>query len=217
VTIRSQGFCRSMRPGSPMIRAASNASNTAGTTHMGFTRYCAGSATCRPAVTRIASATGHQCSPRSAAPSPDAAGVTGGLPSPGGPPAGRRSARSGRGPQPPGSASPGADAGPGQLAVRAARLVRPSGWVPDLRLQAPARRRYQTGATSRRLPRQPPPLAAAVTSQHCRRSVPVSLVLPRHSSPPVGESRLACAPERPPPGAGMQFKISLQADGPPGA
>ena len=68
VTIRSQVFCRSMRPGSPMIRAASNASRTAGTTHGGFTRYFAGSATWSTTATTIASATGHQRSPRAAAP-----------------------------------------------------------------------------------------------------------------------------------------------------
>ena len=73
VVTRSQVFCRSMRPGSPMIRAASKASRTAGATQGGFTRYLAGSATCRPTTTMIASATGHQCSPRSAAGS----GVTG--------------------------------------------------------------------------------------------------------------------------------------------
>ena len=66
VMIRSQVFWRSIRPGSPMIRVTSNASKTAGTTHGGFTRYFAGSATCRPATTMIASATGHQRSPRSA-------------------------------------------------------------------------------------------------------------------------------------------------------
>ena len=64
VTIRSQVFCRSMRPGSPMIRAASNPSSTTGATHGGFTRYFAGSATCKTAATTIASAIGHQCSPR---------------------------------------------------------------------------------------------------------------------------------------------------------
>ncbi len=46
-----------------MIRAASNPSSTAGATHGGFTRYLAGSATCKTAATKIASATGHQCSP----------------------------------------------------------------------------------------------------------------------------------------------------------
>ena len=66
VTIRSQVFCWSMRPGSPMISAASNPSSTAGTTQAGSTRYFAGSATCRNPATTIASATGHQCSPRAA-------------------------------------------------------------------------------------------------------------------------------------------------------
>ena len=73
VVTRSQVFCRSMRPGSPTMSAASNASRTTGSTPGGFTRYLAGSATCRPTTTMIASATGHQCSPRSAARS----GVTG--------------------------------------------------------------------------------------------------------------------------------------------
>ena len=44
----------------------SNESATAGPTQGGFSRYFAGSATWRTAVTTIASATGHQCSPRAA-------------------------------------------------------------------------------------------------------------------------------------------------------
>ena len=68
VTTHSEGFCPgSMRPGSPMTRAASKTSRTTGTAHLEFTRYCAGSATCLPAATRIASATGHKCSLRPAA------------------------------------------------------------------------------------------------------------------------------------------------------
>jgi hypothetical protein len=55
VTTRSQVFCRSMRPGSPMIRMASSPSSTVGATHGGFTRYFAGSATCKTAATTIAS------------------------------------------------------------------------------------------------------------------------------------------------------------------
>ena len=72
VTICSQVFCRSMPPGSPVISAASNTSSTAGTTHAGSTRYFAG-ATCKNAATKIASATGRQCSPAAAW-----TGVTGG-------------------------------------------------------------------------------------------------------------------------------------------
>ena len=67
------GFLRSIRPGSPMTRAASNASRTVGTTQAGSTRYFTGSATCRPATTMTASATGHQRSPCSLA----RCGVTG--------------------------------------------------------------------------------------------------------------------------------------------
>src|SRR5262252_5929167 len=63
-----------MRPGSPMIRAASRARSTAGSTHGEFTPYLAGSATCTAAVTTIASATGHHFSPRSVA----CSGTTGG-------------------------------------------------------------------------------------------------------------------------------------------
>jgi hypothetical protein len=60
--------------GSPTIKAASKPSATAGATQGGLTRYLAGRATWRTAATTIANATGHQCSPRPAAPS----GVTGG-------------------------------------------------------------------------------------------------------------------------------------------
>jgi hypothetical protein len=56
------------------ISTASSASSTTGTTQAGCTRYRPGSATCRPATTMIALATGHQCSPRSAAGAIPAAG-----------------------------------------------------------------------------------------------------------------------------------------------
>jgi hypothetical protein len=72
VVIRSQVFCRSMRPGSPMIRVASNPSRTTGSTHGGFTRYLAGSATCRPTMTMIpaqpATSAHHVHRPRPASP-----------------------------------------------------------------------------------------------------------------------------------------------------
>ena len=55
------------------ISTASGASTT-GTTQAGCTRYRPGSATCRPATAMIALATGHQCSPRSAAGAIPAAG-----------------------------------------------------------------------------------------------------------------------------------------------
>src|SRR6266568_1235912 len=69
---RSQVFCRSMRPGSPAI-------STTGITHTGWTRYRAGRATCRPTTAMIATATGHQCSPRSAAGASSITGPRGGF------------------------------------------------------------------------------------------------------------------------------------------
>ena len=50
VTTRSHVRCRSMRPGSPMIKAASSATSTARTIHAGCTRYFSGRPTCKPAV-----------------------------------------------------------------------------------------------------------------------------------------------------------------------